>query len=440
MNYSIFKTDYYQFTMSLAYLIAGKANETTGFESFIRHIKKDVNPIDECYIFSGSEEVYDFIKKVEEEINDENFFDSFWNIVEKTVREEKKEEFYQIAKDNFERMDKVFEYTIIPEGSVVKPYVPVFQFKGPKMIGQMIETKITNIVNGQTGFRSFACYGKNEILSSLADILFPNERNQTAINEYETKIRDRAIEYRKSTSKVILEAGYRRAPNEEIAIMASKIAMEEGWNGTSNVAAYTKGYVDINAIGGTMAHAFIMSFEDEIEAFKVWNDIYPNSTILVDTYDTIEAVKKLIDYNIKPSTVRIDSGNLKEMSYKVREILDNANWTDVKIFISGDITPDMLKEFEEESVPFDITMAGTKYVNIDEMVHVNAGFVYKIVEYEKNGKRYFPIKKATGKSNYPGLKAVHFNGDISVNIKEDFGFYGNPKSITKSSKVTFEGF
>ena len=93
--YEIFKTDYYQFTMSLAYLIAGKANETTGFESFIRHIKKEVNPFEDNYIFSGQKEVEKFIKTVEEEINNPNFFDSFWKIVEKTVAKEKKRRLLQ---------------------------------------------------------------------------------------------------------------------------------------------------------------------------------------------------------------------------------------------------------------------------------------------------------------------------------------------------------
>ena len=347
------------------------------------------------------------------------------------MQKKKKEDYYNKAKKAFEEMDKVFEYTIIPEGTIVKPYIPVFQFKGPKVIGQMIETKITNIINGPTGFKTFKEYGSKRVIHNIENILFNSK-------EYERKLREKAREYRNSTTKVILEAAYRRAPSEDIAIKASKIAIEEGWNGTSNVAAYMTGEINIDAIGGTMAHAFVMSFETEIEAFRVWNEIYPNSTILVDTYDTINAVKSLIENNIKPATVRIDSGDLKEMTYKVRKILNEAGWNDVKIFISGDITPEMLREFEEEGVPFDITMAGTKYVNIEEIAFINAGFVYKIVEYiNKKGERVFPVKKATGKSNYPGLKEVYFNNDIVVKIGNDFGFFGNPKTITRDSKVKF---
>jgi nicotinate phosphoribosyltransferase len=432
----IFQTDYYQFTMSLAYLVSGKANEITGFESFFRHIKKEVNPFTDFYIFSGQEELVRFIESVKQEIQDPNFFDSFWDIVKKTIPEDRQKEIYTIAKSEFEKVDKFFEYTVLPEGSKVFPYIPIFQYRGPKIFGQMIETKVTNIVNGQTGFRTFNMFGKENILKDIADIVYPIG---DIPSWYKEDLRIKAKEYRNSTSKILFEAAYRRAPGQKAADIATQIAIEEGWNGTSNVSAYMKDFVSIDQVGGTMAHAFVMSFEEEIDAFRAWNDIYPKSTILVDTYDTINAVNTLIENDIRPASVRIDSGDLKEMSFKVREILDNAGWTEVKIFISGDITPEILKEFEEENVPFDITMAGTKYVNEKEISHINAGFVYKIVEYEKNGKRIFPIKKAEGKSNYPGLKSVHFFGDrITVDIENEFGFYGNSMDTKETATVSFQ--
>lgn len=434
---NIFNTDYYQFTMAIAYLITGKANETTGFESFVRHIKKEVNPARNAYIFSGEKEVISFIEKVKEEIKREDFFNRFWNIVERSINEDKKEEFYRIAKEEFKKVNKDFEFIVIPEGTIVKPYIPVFQYKGPKIFGQMIETKITNIINGKTGLKSFKkSVTENTEIQYLEDIV--NEFHSKEYEDYIFKIEKRAEEYRNSTSKILLEAGYRRAPSQDIADISSTIAIRKGWNGTSNISAYQKGMVD--NIGGTMAHAFVMSYETEVEAFKAWNDIFPKSTILVDTYDTINAIKTLIKNNIRPASVRIDSGDLKEMSFKVRKILDNAGWEEVKIFISGDITPKMLKEYEKEEVPFNITMAGTKYVNIDEVIHVNAGFVYKIVEYEKNGKKYYPVKKAIGKSNYPGLKKVEIKENkVIITIGSDWGFFCNPKEIKENSIVIFEG-
>jgi len=329
------------------------------------------------------------------EIKRADFFNRFWNIVERSINKDHKEEFYNIAKAEFEKVDKDFEFSIIPEGTIVKPYVPVFQYKGPKIFGQMIETKVTNIINGKTGFKTYEKIASMNDKAFLEDIVYENRSKE--FEDYIYDIETRAKEYRESTSKVLLEAGYRRAPSQEIADIASSIAVKNGWNGTSNVSAYQKGMLD--KIGGTMAHAFVMSFED-----------------------------------------RIDSGDLKEMSFKVREILDQAGWNEVKIFISGDITPEILKEYEKEGVPFDITMAGTKYVNIGKVVHVNAGFVYKIVEYEKNGVKHYPVKKASGKSNYPGLKKVEFiNNEIIMSIGKEWGFFGDPREIRENSKVSFKG-
>ena len=101
-------------------------------------------------------------------------------------------------------------------------------------------------------------------------------------------------------------------------------------------------------IGGTMAHSFIMSFESELEAFKAWFSIFPGSTILVDTYDTINAIKMIIENNLKPDFVRIDSGDFFTICQEVRDILDDAGWYDVGIYISGDLTPEILTKLEEE--------------------------------------------------------------------------------------------
>lgn len=429
----IFNTDYYQLTMALAYLLKCKANEITGFESFVRNIKQDVNINQDYYIFSGEKEIKDFIDIIKKEIKSEELFYQFWKLVSKSIIHSKREYYYYMAKEAFKNIDKDFEFNVIKEGTKVKPFMPVFQYKGPKIFGQLIETKITNIINGRTGYKTF---GSNSTIDSIVnDIDYSNE-----YKEYKNELRKKAREFRDSTSRIILEAGYRRAPSQGIANYASMIAIEENWNGSSNVAAYQEGLISIDSIGGSMAHSFVMSFENEIEAFKAWNDFFPDSTILIDTYDVIEAINTLIENNIKPPSVRIDSGDLKEMSFKVRTILDKAGWNDVKIFISGDMTPELLKEYENENVPFDITMAGTKYVNIGEIKHVNAGFVYKIVEYEKEGKRYFPVKKASGKSNFPGLKKIEIReNDIFMTITDNFkeNFNCDFSRIKSESKVIF---
>jgi len=428
------QTDFYQFTMSYAYLITGIAGQTTGFESFIRHIKPEVAGDNSFYIFKGEKDVHRFMKIVKKEFNSPDFFDKFWEIFNPKFKERNKVGiYYLMAKKAFDEMDKNFKYTVVPDGTKVYPMVPVFQFKGSKMIGQMIETPITNIVNGQTGQESFKTFFPNET-DSIEKI--HNIMNGIVPPDYNKMLEERAIEYRKATSKILFEAGYRRSPNFALAYAASMIAIKNGWDGTSNTSLY--GAINIDKIGGTMAHAFIMAFEKEIDAFKAWDAIFPGSTMLIDTYDSVNAVKMLIEHNIKPVAVRIDSDPIEDIAREVRSILDKAGWTDVKIFLSGDITPEKLIQWEKDEVPFDMCMAGTKYVNLEVMRNVNAGFVYKIVEYEDNGKRFYPFKKAFGKSNYPGLKTINVDkqGNIKLTINDEIGF-NNIENISDDANVEF---
>jgi nicotinate phosphoribosyltransferase len=178
--------------------------------------------------------------------------------------------------------------------------------------------------------------------------------------------------------------------------------------------------------------------------------MFPNSTILVDTYDTISAVKSLIRENIKPDTVRIDSGKLDILCFEVRKILDDAGWNDVKIFISGDLTSEILIDYEARGVPFDKCMAGTKFVNVGLAKFTNAGYVYKIVEYtiesdiEIDRITIYPQKKAEGKSNYPGLKHVTYeDGKIFVRVNRDekqsiFGFEDNVFDAPRNVEIVFD--
>jgi len=262
-------------------------------------------------------------------------------------------------------------------------------------------------------------------------------------DSYLTLLEDKAKEYRAATTKILSEAGYRRSPSFTIAKEASRIAVKNYWEATSNMSLGNQ--IPKKLIVGTMAHSFIMRFKNEITAFRVWNKYFPNSIFLIDTYDSIKAVKKIIKAKLKPSAVRIDSDPIEKIAIKVRKLLDKAGWTDVKIFLSGDITPEKLIKWEKENIPFDMCMVGTKYVNLGVMANVNCGFVYKIVEFTtiKNGEttKMYPEKKAKFKSNYPGLKkiTVNDNGDILMKItrkKDDFGFE-NMEKINSYAKVKF---
>jgi len=415
-EYKLFDTDFYQITMAYAYIMDNKANERTGYEGFVRNIKHYINPEQNYYKFSGANEVKEYLRKIRKELkNKEEIKEVFKYLLKDKIKVEGWEVEFE---EKFKELDTNFEFEVVKEGSVVFPFMPVFQYNGPRWIGQMIETQITNIYNGKTGFatlislkREEKIYMSNHDLAYLENIVF--DICGTYYERYIEDLGTRAREYKKADiDGILLEAAYRRAPGKGVADIASKKALVNGWSGTSNTSIFLE--ENRKYINGTMAHAFVMSYETELEAFKVWDNLFPNSTILIDTYDTIEATKLLIKNNIRPDTVRIDSGDFFKIVPEVRKILDNAGWEDVKIFISGDITPELLTKLRDYKIPFDKSMAGTYYVYCNELIKkVNSGFVYKIVEYEdKNGVIHYPEKKAEGKKNHTGLKDI-------VKIKEN---------------------
>ena len=121
----------------------------------------------------------------------------------------------------------------------------------------------------------------------------------------------------------VIEFGTRRAHGSEAGLFAARAAFIGGAIGTSNVEA---GYLFGIPTLGTLAHSFVMSFDDEDDAFAAFLKVFPqNATVLVDTYDTLAAVERLArDYGPRITAVRLDSGDLRELSVAVREILDRA--------------------------------------------------------------------------------------------------------------------
>ncbi len=140
---------------------------------------------------------------------------------------------------------------IFKNGTKVFPYIPVFQFSGNIMIGQMIETYVTNIYNGKTGIKTIEYLKNNDNTYSISDDDFKyiygvvnNEYN--AMNIYKNKLIEKAKEFRNSTKSILLEAGFRRAPSKIAANLASIIAIQSGWNGTSNVGVGMNDDVSFN--------------------------------------------------------------------------------------------------------------------------------------------------------------------------------------------------
>lgn len=416
-------TDFYQVAMMAAYIFTDKANDLAGFEGFVRNIKSAVNPSQEFYIFGGEDEVNEYIKIVKEEIRTEEFREAFLELIMPKVTADKVM-VEATLREKWKTLKMDFEYTVVPNGTIVFPYVPVFQFSGPRWIGQVLETFVTNIYNGRTALATLKDVNENALPSgflnkdTMALLTGIMENDPVAMSFYSVLLENKAKEFRKSTQKVLLEAGFRRAPSFEAAKMASRIALENGWDGTSNVALLMGDYpVPASKVGGTMAHSFVMSFENEMDAYKAWNRIFPGTTMLIDTYDVVNAarmIKQMIDNGeiTPPRELRIDSDPLEEYVVQVNEIFGGT----IGIYVSGDMSVDRLEYFNEINLPFTKAMAGTKYCYSDKNVErLNCGFVYKVVQFTNDrGEVIRPEKKATGKMNYSGLKSCVYDEKTNV--------------------------
>lgn len=448
-NFKFLQTDFYQISMGFAYVVAGLNTQKTGFEGFVRHVKPVINPNKNFYIFDGETQVREYIDTIRTELKDPELVETFIELIEPKITAPNKAELIQKFRDNWKTVDTDFEYSVAPNGSVVFPLVPVFQYSGDKMIGQMIETYVTNIYNGRTGLATLKyMLDKGIDVVEVDDFEWLSavmENNPAALEVYADMLSEDAKKFRESTDKILLEAAFRRAPSFETAKLASKIAIENGWNGTSNVATVLSGIFDASKIGGTMAHSWVMCFKDEDEAFRVWDKIFPGTTMLIDTYNVERAarsIKSMIDAGeiVAPKEVRIDSDPLDIYSKMVDAIFEGK----VNVYVSGDMNVDRFNAFAEAEVPYSKAMAGTKYVYANDVVaKLNCGFVYKIVQYtDENANIIKPEKKATGKSNYAGLKTVLFDKEsdtIVVNYSkpnDDIGFF-NIGEATEKTKVAF---
>ena len=409
-------SDFYQLSMVVAYLLLDQHNDKAGFEAFYRRPNPKINSKDDKYIFYGGYLVRELVRDIKKELEDPELIETFISMVKPKLPVDKADEYEAKIRERWKTLDKDFTVNVYPDKCMIRPFVPAVQFQGAKLLGQCLETPILNIINGKTGAASLG--DKETYTYGLGKF------DQVA--EWRKALDTRAKEYREATSKILMDASFRRSPSYSYALWASEIAINNGWNGTSNTSVLFDINIGRDKVGGTMAHSFIMSQPDELAAFMLWDSIYPNSTILIDTYDIKNALHLLVDNDIKPAVVRIDSEPLDQWAIYTRAFLDSKGWNDVKIFISGDLTPERLRDYEERGVPFDMCMAGTEYANVGDVGDINAGFVYKLVQFEAGGEIFYPQKKSKGKGSIGGLKLLTYDTHtktITAGVRKSaFGF------------------
>lgn len=354
-NMSLF-TDYYELTMCASYF-DNKKSEIATFDLFIRNMPKNRS----YFLFVGLEQVLLYLQKLQ-----------FKN--EQLVYLKK-----QGFSDDFIEYLKNFEFTgdvwALPEGTVTFPNEPLIRITAPIIEAQIIETFLINTVNLQTMIATKA------------------SRVVTA-----------------AKGRPVIEFGLRREHGIDAGIKVARSSYIAGCKGTSNVLAGK--YYKI-PIFGTMAHSFIMSYENEFNAFQAFTKTFPNkTTLLIDTYDissglnnAILVAKNLEKSGLKLGGIRLDSGDLENTSKKIREILGKKNLDYLNIFASGDLDEFLIQKLLNNSAKIDAFGVGTKLGTSSDRPYLD--IIYKLSEITDEKGISSPIMKLSkNKLTLPGKKQI----------------------------------
>ncbi|PWB74701.1 MAG: nicotinate phosphoribosyltransferase [Holophagae bacterium] len=215
----------------------------------------------------------------------------------------------------------------------------------------------------------------------------------------------------------VVDFGMRRMHGVDSAVAGARAYWIAGLEGTSNVLA---GQLYGIPIVGTMAHSFVQCHSSELDAFRAFTTTYPETVLLVDTYDSLHGVEHVIELarelgaGFRVRGIRLDSGNLAELSRAARQRLDAAGLGEVRIFVSGNLDEHRVAELVRAAAPIDAFGVGTRLGTSEDAP--NLDLVYKLAQL---GGRPL-LKLSTDKATLPGVKQVwrtidghgRFAGDV----------------------------
>jgi nicotinate phosphoribosyltransferase len=213
----------------------------------------------------------------------------------------------------------------------------------------------------------------------------------------------------------VVDFGARRAQGLDAATKGARAFYIAGVESTSNVAA---GQAYGLPVAGTMAHSFVEACASESDAFQSFAEVFPDTTLLVDTCDTIEGVQKVVALakargtNFKVRAVRLDSGDLDMLSRETRRILDEAGLTDVQIVASGGLEETKIDALTSRGAPIDVFGVGTDMAVSSDAPTLD--IAYKLTEYAGEGR----MKLSTGKRSLPGRKQVFRQVEDGVAVSD----------------------
>jgi len=357
--------DLYELTMAAAYFENHVPGEAV-FELFVRHLPKNFSYM----VAAGLEQALQYLLNLrftEEQIQFLESHPSFGSV---------SQEFFEYLR----RFRFSGDVWAAPEGTVLFPGEPLVQVAGNVIEAQIAETYLLTMINFQT------------LIASKAS---------------------RVVEA--ARGREVVEFGSRRAHGPQAALLAARASYIGGCVGTSNLLA---GYELGIPTYGTMAHSFIMVFDSEREAFEAYQKVFPeNMALLIDTYNTVEGARTAASLGISPKLVRLDSGDLFDLSAKVRQILDDAGHRNTRIFASGDLNEYKIRELVSKNAPIDAFGVGTELTTSREDPALPG--IYKLVELRRGRQTIPRVKLSPSKVTIPERKQVFRIYSSSGLITED---------------------
>jgi nicotinate phosphoribosyltransferase len=343
-------TDLYELTMLQAYLAEGMT-DTAVFTLFVRRLPEHRNFLLAC----GLESVLASLERLRFTDDDLAYLRSL-----------------KMFSDDCLTWLRGFEFTgdvdAVPEGTPVFANEPILEVIAPIVQAQLVETLVMNQIHVQTVLAS-----KGARVAAAA------------------------------RGKKVVDFGARRTHGIDAASLAARAFYIAGIDATSNVLA---GKLYGIPVAGTMAHSYIQAHRDECEAFRAFAKTFPGTTLLVDTYDTLEGVQRVIELvkrvpdEVRISAVRLDSGDLGALARETRRMLDAAGLQQVGIFASSGLDEWEIAKLLDAAAPIDGFGVGTGMgVSADAPA---LDIAYKLSEYGGEGR----TKLSRHKPILPGRKQV----------------------------------
>jgi nicotinate phosphoribosyltransferase len=367
-------TDLYQLTMAQAYFALGM-HETAAFELCVRRLPSRRHFL----LAAGLEQAIDYLEGLRFSASDLEFLEGLKSFTPAFLQ----------------RLSTLrFTGTVhaIPEGTPFFAEEPILRVTAPIMEAQLAESRLLNLLHFQT-----------LIASKAVRCVFA------------------------ARGRPVIDFGMRRAHGAEAAILAARAAFLAGFAATATMEAGRRFGIPLS---GTMAHSFIEAHEQEEDAFRRFLDASVDSTtLLIDTYDTQRAARRLASLIRERRArgaeggvraVRIDSGDLAAQALAVRRILDAHQCTSVQIVLSGGLDENEVQRLLERHAPADAFGIGTHLAVSEDSPSLD--MAYKLVEYAGVARR----KRSPGKATWPARKQVYreqgprmeFAGDCIALIDE----------------------